>query len=413
MGDNRKRQEKDRRERQNQESQRTDDQSSGKRRDRQSQDRVRERQRTMSEQERRDTAGGFTKGQIKTKIKSLEKWKRKNGKLSEEDQKLLIQLNSLEKKQRVEEKSKRELEQSEHQRRMFEEAVKNAGADVFALGASKPVEMDKEAEQDNSVETPEKATNNKKKKAQKTLTQSQRNDNQSLQTELTFPKCEDAAEETSTKPSVQDSLNRIKERNEMKKKMSLDSLKSKKLGKESKRNSQQQEIKEKKKVLSEKAITSLSVQPEKKGKVKLRGKKKKATKGEEEEGERVKPEADSFDLKKKATKEKEEGERVESRVDSFDYNQLMPVEVEAGAVNYFAPLLLKKEKTADGKPTSSQAVKTCITDRKGRKSKKAEYLERNSHRFIKGDFQLMAFAQDYLHIKDCEEAESKFRRLNP
>ena len=306
----------------------------------------------------------------------------------------MIQLNSLEKKQRVEEKSKRELEQSEHQRRMFEEAVKNAGADVSALGALKSVEMEKEAEQDKSIETPEKATKNKKKKAQKTLTQSQRNDKQSLRTELTFPKCEVAAEETSTKPSVQDSLNKIKERNEMKKKMSLESLKSKKLGKESKSNSQHQEIKEKKKkVLSEKAITSLSVQPEKKGKVKLRGKKKKATKQEEEEEESVK-----------------------SGVDSFDYNQLMPVEVEAGTVNYFAPLLLKKEKTADGsngKPTTSQAVKTCITDRKGRKSKKEEYLERNSHRFIKGDYQLMAFAQDYLHIKDCEEAESKFRRLNP
>jgi len=392
MGDNRKRQEKDRRERQNQESQRTDDQSSGKRRDRQSQDRVRERQRTMSEQERRDTAGGFTKGQIKTKIKSLEKWKRKNGKLSEEDQKLLIQLNSLEKKQRAEEKSKRELEQSEHQRRMFEEAVKTAGADVSALGASKSVKMEKEAEQDKSVETPEKATKNKKKKAQKTLTQSQRNNNQSLRTELTFPECEVAAEETSTKPSVQDSLNKIKERNEMKKKMSLESLKSKKLGKESKSNSQHQEKKEKKKVLSEKAITSPSVQPEKKGKVKLRGKKKKATKEKEEE---------------------EEGESVKSGADSFDYNQLMPVEVEAGTVNYFAPLLLKKEKTASGKANSNQAVKTCITDRKGRKSKKEEYLERNSHRFIKGDYQLMAFAQDYLHIKDCEEAESKFRRLNP
>merc|ERR1719341_1578260 len=213
--DNRKRQEKDRRERQNQEAQRTDDQSSGKRRDRQSQDRVRERQRTMSEHERREAAaeakkkgekyeaGGFTKAQLKTKIRSLEKWKRKNGKLSEEEQKLLIHLNSLEKKQRAGEKSKRELEQSEHQRRMFEEAVKNVGADMstLGLGASKAPELEKEAEQDKGVEAQPKAT--MKKKARKTFTQSQLNENQSLRTELTFPKCEAAAEEASAKPSVQ------------------------------------------------------------------------------------------------------------------------------------------------------------------------------------------------------------------
>merc|ERR1712203_517591 len=99
----------------------------------------------------------------------------------------------------------------------------------------------------------------------------QLNENQSLRTELTFPKCEAAAEEASAKPSVQESLNKIKLRNEMKKKMSLESLKSKKMGKElqakeSRSNSQKQE-KEKKKDLPEKAITSLFVQPEKKGKV--------------------------------------------------------------------------------------------------------------------------------------------------
>merc|ERR1711971_1426080 len=176
VADNRKRQEKDRRERQNQqesrerqnqqELQRTDDQSAGKRRDRQSQDRVRDRQRTMSEQEteqkRREAAGGFSKAQVKTKIKSLEKWKRKNGKLSEEDQKLLIQLNSLEKKQRVEEKGKRDLEQSELQRRMFEEAVKNVGGDVSTLGNPKALELKEEAEQNKSVEAQPKSTKKKK-----------------------------------------------------------------------------------------------------------------------------------------------------------------------------------------------------------------------------------------------------------
>ena len=306
----------------------------------------------------------------------------------------MTQLNSLEKKQRVEEKSKRELEQSEHQRRKFEEAVKNVEAGVSVLEHTKVLELERKEEQNKSVEVQPNPT----KKKNKTVPVP--NEIKSLRTELKFPTVEAAEEEASTKPSVQESLNKIKLRNEMKKKMSLESLKSKQMGKgmqtkESRSNSHQQETKTKKKTLPEKATTSLSAQPEKKGKVKLRGK------------------------KKKAAKEEEESESVKDSADSFDYNQVMPIEVVAGSVNYFAPLLLKKEKKADvsnGKPTTSQdkqTVKTGIADGKGKKSKKAEYLERNSHRFIKGDYQLMAFAQDYLHIKDCEEAESKFRRLNP
>ena len=320
----------------------------------------------------------------------------------------MIQLNSLEKKQRVEEKRKRDLEQSELQRRMFEEAVKNVGADVSALGNPKPIELEKEGDQDKRVETQPKAT--KKRKTQKNKTVPVLDENKSLRTELMFPTGEVVEEEVSTKPSVQDSLNKIKERKEMKKKESLESLKSKKMvkgvqSKESRRSSQQSETRvEKKQVLPEKAITSQVAQPEKKGKVKLRGKKKKAANEEEKE---------------------EECESIKDSVDSFDYNQVMPIEVVAGTVNYYAPLLPKKEKITDvsnGKVTTNkcasqekQAVKTGIsTERKGKKSKqKEEYLGRNSHRFIKGDYPLMAFAQDYLHIKDCEEAESKFRRLNP
>ena len=315
----------------------------------------------------------------------------------------MIQLNSLEKKQRVDEKNKRELEQSELQRRMFEEAVKNVGADVSALENPKPNGLKKEADQDKSVETQPKST--KKKKTPRTKTVPVQNENKSLRTELKFPTGDVAEDEASTKPSVQDSLNKIKLRNEMKKKMSLESLKSKKMGKgvqskESRSNSQKSETRvEKKKVLPEKAITSQFAQPEKKGKVKLRGKKKKAAKEEEKE---------------------DEGESINDSVDSFDYNQVMPIEVEAGTVNYFAPLLPKKAKITDvsnGKSITnkcaSQDKQAVKTDGKGKKSKKEEYLERNSHRFIKGDYPLMALAQDYLHIKDCEEAESKFRRLNP
>merc|ERR1712130_501616 len=245
----------------------------------------------------------------------------------------------------------------------------------------------------------------KKKKTPKTKTVTLLDENQSLRTKLTFPKGEYAEEEALTKPSVQDSLNKIKQRNEMKKKMSLDSLKSKKMekgmqAKESGSDSQPTGTKVgKKKALPEKASTSPLAQPEKKGKVKLRGKKKKTA--------------------------KEEDKSTKDSADSFDYNQVMPIEVEAGTVNYYAPLLSKKEKivvtdVSNMNPTTTtkcasqdqQAAKTG-TDRKGKKSKKEEYLERNSHRFIKGDYQLMAFAQDYLHIKDCEEAESKFRRLIP
>ena len=70
---------------------------------------------------------------MKAKIKSLEKWKRKNGKLSEADQKLLLELSSQEQKQRVEEKQKKDLDQSKLQQWMFEEAVKNVGADISSV----------------------------------------------------------------------------------------------------------------------------------------------------------------------------------------------------------------------------------------------------------------------------------------
>ena len=359
--------------------------------------------------------GGFSKAQVKTKIKSLEKWKRKNGKLSELDQNLLLELKSLDKKQRIEEKSKKDLEQSEHQRKMFEEAVKNVGADVSTLELPKVIQLEDEAEDEENVETQSKA--NKKKNTPKTKTAPGLNENQSLRMELVFPAGEGTEEGAFSKPSVQESLNKIKLRNEMKKKMSLDSLKSKKTKptKESQKpttkvektkgkgvqakesDSKELKTKEAKEALPDTAITSLLiVQPKKKGKVKLRGK------------------------KKKASQEEDCDESTKSSVDNFDYNQVMPLEVEAGTLNYFAPLLPKNENktstdAANGKPITkcvSQSKETVKTDKRG-KRKKEEYLERNSHRFIKGDFQLMAFAQDFLHIKECEEAESNFRRLNP
>ena len=165
---------------------------------------MRDRHRTLSEQEgeqrRREGAGkdirlrsaeaekkggecdtgGFSKAQVKTKIKSLEKWKRKNGKLSELDQNLLLELKSLDKKQRIEEKRKKDLEQSEHQRKMFEEAVKNVRADVATLELPKVIQLEDEAEDEENFETQPKG--NKKKSIPKTKTAPGLNENQSLRT---------------------------------------------------------------------------------------------------------------------------------------------------------------------------------------------------------------------------------------
>ena len=340
---------------------------------------------------------------MKAKIKSLEKWKRKNGKLSEADQKLLLELSSQEQKQRVEEKQKKDLDQSKLQQWMFEEAVKNVGADVSSVEHSSVFETVKE---DEKVETQAKPA--KRTKTPTGKTSAVVNRNKSLRTELIFPmvdKGSEVEEGSSSKPSVQDSLDKIKLRNEMRKKTSLESAKSNKTKQQqSKSDTAQLETKLKKEktklektklekeTLPEKDITKV----EKKGKVKKRGKKKKATKEDEDE-------EDDKDVK-----------NVE-----FDYNQVVPIEVEAGTVDYFAPLLLKKEnrqsETKTETPTKPiSKVKTNITGKvgKSRSKKKEEYLERNSHRFIKGDYQLMAFAEDYLHIKELEDAESKFRRLN-
>ena len=351
---------------------------------------------------------GFTKAQVKAKIKSLEKWKRKNGKLSEADQKLLLELNSQEKRQGVEEKQKKDLDQSKLQQWMFEEAVKNVGADVSSVEHSSVFETVKE---DEKVVTQPKLT--KKTKAPTAKTSTVANRNKSLRTELTFPMVDKVSKEeegSSSKPSVQESLDKIKLRNEMRKKISLESAKSNKRKQQESRSDAAQQLetklkKEKTKLEKETPPEKVITKGEKKGKVKKRGKKKKATKEDEEE--------DDKDVK-----------NVE-----FDYNQVVPIEVEAGTVDYFAPLLLKKEnrqsETSGSKTETSGSkretptkpiskVKTNITGKvgKSRSKKKEEYLERNSHRFIKGDYQLMAFAEDYLHIKELEDAESKFRRLN-
>ena len=334
---------------------------------------------------------------MKAKIKSLEKWKRKNGKLSEADQKLLLELSSQEQKQRVEEKQKKDLDQSKLQQWMFEEAVKNVGADISAVEHSSVFETVKE---DEKVETQPKVTKKTKTPTGKISTAVKRN--KSVRTELTFPmvdKVSEKEEGSSSKPSVQDSLDKIKLRNEMRKKISLESAKSNKTKQQQSRSDaaqletklKKEKTKLEKESLPEKDITKV----EKKGKVKKRGKKKKATKEDEEE--------DDKDVK-----------NVE-----FDYNQVVPIEVEAGTVDYFAPLLLKKENRQSETKTETltkpiSKVKMNITGKvgKSRSKKKEEYLERNSHRFIKGDYQLMAFAEDYLHIKELEDAESKFRRLN-
>jgi len=306
-------------------------------------------------------------------------------------------LSSQEQKQRVEEKQKKDLDQSKLQQWMFEEAVKNVGADISSVEQSSAFETVKE---DEKVKTQAKPT--KKTKTPTGKISAVVNRNKSVLTELPFPMVDNVSEEeetSSSKPSVQESLDKIKLRNEMRKKISLESAKSNKAKQQQSSSDAAQLVtklkKEKTKLEKESLPGKIITKGEKKGKVKKRGKKKKAIKEDVEEYDN--------DVK-----------NVE-----FDYNQVVPIEVEAGTVDYFAPLLLKKENSQSETKTETPTkpiskVKTNITGKvgKSRNKKKEEYLERNSHRFIKGDYQLMAFAEDYLHIKELEDAESKFRRLN-
>ena len=140
---------------------------------------------------------GFTKAQVKAKIKSLEKWKRKNGKLSEADQKLLLELSSQEQKQRVEEKQKKDLDQSKLQQWMFEEAVKNVGADISAVEHSSVFETVKE---DEKVETQAKPA--KRTKTPTGKTSAVVNRNKSVRTELPFPMVDKVSEEEINKLKV-------------------------------------------------------------------------------------------------------------------------------------------------------------------------------------------------------------------
>ena len=104
---------------------------------------------------------------MKAKIKSLEKWKRKNGNLSEADQKLLLELSSQEQKQRVEEKQKKDLDQSKLQQWMFEEAVKNVGVEHSSVFET--------VKEDEKVETQPKPTKKTKTPTGKISTVVKRN----------------------------------------------------------------------------------------------------------------------------------------------------------------------------------------------------------------------------------------------
>ena len=68
---------------------------------------------------------------------------------------------------------------------MFEEAVKNVGADVSTLELPKVIQLEDEAEDEENVVTEPKG--NKKKNNPKTKTAPVLNENQSLRMELVFP----------------------------------------------------------------------------------------------------------------------------------------------------------------------------------------------------------------------------------
>merc|ERR1719270_2123005 len=173
---------------------------------------------------------------------------------------------------------------------MFEEAVKNVGADVSAVEHSSVFETVKE---DEKIVTQPKLT--KKTKAPTAKTSTVANRNKSLRTELTFPMVDKHSKEeegSSSKPSVQDSLDKIKLRNEMRKKISLESAKSNKTKQQQSRSDAAQletKLKKEKTKLEEEPLPEKVItKGEKKGKVKKRGKKKKATKEDEEDDKDVK-----------------------------------------------------------------------------------------------------------------------------
>ena len=416
--DSRKRQEKDRRERQGQ-------------------DRVRERQRSTSEQEQGRRPGNvvYTHRQQKEKIKSLEKWKKKNGSLAKEEEELLRELTSRARMGGKKERKKRKEEEAEEmQKKSFETAVKKVGSEVkhvekailSPLQNKKPKEI---SENKGKLEEQQIAHNKSSGKAVmndvadkdveklKRLKQKipedkphqamSRKSSESSMWPLQGGE-EDGNSKMLNKPTVQENLNNIRLRKEMKKQASILDAKSPRKTKERSQEKNTDTIKEfkkkqsrKEKLEQEKVEESVTLTGKEKQRVKVKG--KGTVKAPAEEAVRV------------------------SDPDTFDYNTVKRRVVAAGGLDYFAPLASGGDgatRVASGgvgarvasEPTEQKDTvekeETALGMNRKEKRKVKVKANREKKNDKKRDKSLITIAETYLHVKDCQDAERKFHTQN-
>jgi hypothetical protein len=358
--------------------------------ERQGQDRAREQLGRRAEQERRagnshSEGRAYTHKQIKEKIKSLEKWRRKNGSLSAEDGQLLGELSDKVREMGVKAKKEKEVEEDELQKKSFEAAVNNAGTEVMDVQkatAESPVAPGKHAKKkmrDARILENIKATN----KAKEPMDQ------------LRFPKesCADngyvdnevdSKEEASNKPSVQESLNKIKIRKELKKQASIQDAKSFR----SPRKSQG------------------STNENKPDTIKQFRKKQDRKEREDKE-------------KEKKSMSKDNSKECDTDPDSLDYNTIQRREVLPGTVDYYAPLTRKNSQSTAIENKSEQKQLEDLNrsrleeNKQNRKERRKTKMKGNKEKkkSIQGDESLIHVAETYLVLKACQEAEAKYNRF--
>ena len=372
--DNRKRQEKDRRERQ-------------------SQDRVRERLRSTGEQDGeqrrpRDQNSGnagaqgprYGLKQMKEKIRSLEKWKRKKGNLSEEDQKLLQDLISKANGMGEKEKKKKDKQVDAVKKELFEAAVKEAGVNITYVEKAEDVP--------EVIESVSKKKKRTKKSPKKDMVE---------ENTPTTPKHEKEEElpEGVYKPTVEESLKNNKDRKEMKKQASMPTVRPKKKTKGKDGQSKTDNI----------VVNSgmVHVMEQNTDTIKQWRKKQAKKEKEMEIAQEKKPSVDGSE--------------------DFDYNQVERVNVEAGTLDYFAPLPVKtKEKPEVNTDTKAEidskmkaVVKTEVKTKQKKSKKNHETRKQKSSDAtsnIKCDMELLKIAQNYSLMKMCQEAETKSKCQN-
>ena len=412
--DSRKRQEKDRRERQEKEA-RSRTRSVGEQQPEREQGQERRRTRT----EIPGTVLGhheYTSKQQKIKLRSLEKLKRKSRTLSKEDEELLVVLKiKVEKEKKDSDDDKR--------KKLFEMAVKNAGAEVQYVG---------EASDTGKVTPKEKRKNRtdlmkqlKLKNKEESLTQEVDNMVQGLKLEdspnkgkkfkkaaqtntssflkfPTFPRQEDDTDEDDevevlSKPSVLESLQKIQIRKEMRKQASIIDAKSpkKSLWKRAQEEEHADTIKE------------------------FRKKQLRKERQDKEKDKKKSIKADEI-VKQKIEKEQKKEAKLDQDIEDFDYNQVQATVVAPGTLNYFSPLPSKgkivdilsetedeeqKEQDNLAELNRSRLEESSQKKKERRKVKVKANRERKSD--IKKDAGLLQIAENYLLIKSCHDAEVK------